>query len=51
MLYAGEVSGVDTLGSGIMVCSGVTLGDCGGACGNGSGVVTDSSLLALELLS
>lgn len=48
MLYAGEVGGVDTLGSGVMGCSGVTLGDCGGDRGKGSGAVTDSSSLALE---
>ena len=51
VLYAGELGDVDTLGSGGMVCLGVTLGGCGGDRGTGYGVVTVSSLLSLESLS
>ena len=51
VLYAGEVGGVDTLGSGGMVCFGGTLGGCGGDRGTGCGMVTVSSPLSLELLS
>ena len=51
VLYAGEVGGVDTLGSGGMVCFGGTLGGYGGDRGTSCGMVTDSLSLSLKLLS
>ena len=51
VLYAGEVGGVDTLGSGGMVCFGGTLGGCGGDRDTSCGMVTDLLSLSLESLS
>lgn len=51
VLYAGEDGGADTLGSGVLVCCGGTLGGCRGSRGTGCGMVIDSSSLSLESLS